>query len=165
MSARSSPQAEATLPRAIRLRKDAPDGIAQPPEATAGRRRLVAGRFTRGEAIGAPLEEPDGGAVARIEQGVDQTPDPGRCRDADGHLEDLAAKLGDTGELRAAAGQDDPGREHADPSRPDLVAQQLEGLAHPCLDDLRDLEPADGPPGVLTQDRHADLLVLVDPRQ
>ena len=42
----------------------------------------------------------------------------------------------------------------------DLVADQLERLAHARLDDLADLEPADGPAGVLAEDRHADLLVV-----
>ena len=91
---------------------------------------------------------------------------PGRGRDADRHLEDLAAELGDARELRRAAGQDDPGRQHARgrPAR-HLVAQQLERLAHPRLDDLADLEPADGPAGVLAEDRDADLLVLEMPRR
>ena len=68
------------------------------------------------------------------------------------------------GQLRGAAGQDDPGRQHPDAGRPDLVAQQLERLAHPGLDDLADLEPADRPAGVLAEDRDADLLVLADRR-
>ena len=65
-------------------------------------------------------------------------------------------------ELRRAAGQDDAGRQLADAGGADLVAQQLERLAHPRLDDLADLEPADGPPGVLAEDADADLLVVGD---
>ena len=43
------------------------------------------------------------------------------------------------------------------------LPQQLERLAHARLDDLADLEPADGPPGVLAEDRDADLLVVARP--
>ncbi len=57
------------------------------------------------------------------------------------------------------------GRQHPDTGRPDLVAHQLEGLAHPRFDDLADLEPADGAPGVLAEDRDADLLVVDDALQ
>ena len=55
-----------------------------------------------------------------------------------------------------------PAGSMADARGADLVAQQLEGLAHPGLDDLADLEPADGPAGVLAEDADADLLVLAD---
>ena len=48
------------------------------------------------------------------------------------------------------------------PRGADLVAQQLEGLAHPRLDDLADLEAADRPAGILAEDADADLLVLGD---
>ena len=51
------------------------------------------------------------------------------------------------------------------PAARHLVAQQLERLAHPGLDDLAHLEPADRPAGVLAEDRDADLLVLVDAAQ
>ena len=40
----------------------------------------------------------------------------------------------------------------ATPGGADLVAQQLERLAHPRLDDLAHLEPADRPAGVLAED-------------
>ena len=68
-------------------------------------------------------------------------------------------------ELGPAAGQDDPGREHADAGCAHLVAQQLERLAHAGLDDLADLEPADRPAGVFAEDADADLLVLGDRAQ
>ena len=60
---------------------------------------------------------------------------PGRAGDADGHLEDLAAELGRARELRAAAGEDDPRRQHPVAAAGHLLAQQLERLAHPGLDD------------------------------
>ena len=72
------------------------------------------------------------------------------------------AELGDARQLRRATGQDDAGRQLPDAGRADLVAQQLERLAHPRLDDLADLEPADGPSGLLAEDADADLLVVAD---
>ena len=53
-----------------------------------------------------------------------------------------------------------PAGQLADAGSADLVAQQLERLAHPRLDDLAHLEPADGPTGVLAEDADADLLVV-----
>ena len=52
-----------------------------------------------------------------------------------------------------AAGQDEPAGSMPDAGRADLVAHQLERLAHAGLDDLADLEPADRPAGVLAEDR------------
>ena len=87
---------------------------------------------------------------------------PGRRGDPDRDPEDLAAELRRARELRPAAGQDDPGRQHVRPAAGHLPPDQLERLAHPGLDDLADLAAADRPAGVLAEDGDRDLLVVGD---
>ena len=108
------------------------------------RRRLVAARLALARARRRPTEEPDRGAVGRRRAG---------CRRGRRRRSAPATRTGISrtsrpssaapGELRPAAGQDDPGREHPVRRRACIsVRQQLERLAHPGLDDLAHLEPA-----------------------
>ena len=99
------------------------------------------------------------------EEAVDEPADARRRGDPDRHLEHLAAELGGAAELRPAAGQDEPGRQHAVAGLAHPVAHQLERLAHPRLDDLAHLEPADLAPGLLAEGGDGDVLVLVDAPQ
>ena len=60
----------------------------------------------------APAEQPDRRRERRVLDRVDEAADPGRAADPDRHLEDLAAELRRPRELRRAAGEDDPRRQH-----------------------------------------------------
>ena len=84
-------------------------------------------------------------------------PTPAGAGDPDRHLEDLAAELGRAGQLRRRrrSGRSRPGACRG--PTPASRSHELERLAHPGLDDLADLEPADRPAGLLAEDRDVDL--------
>src|SRR5258705_9130989 len=56
-----SPQVKAELREAIALRKDGPEGVADPAQAAARGRRLVAQRLVVGQGRGSPQQQPDRG--------------------------------------------------------------------------------------------------------
>ena len=93
--------------------EDRAERAADPAQAAAARRGLVVERVAHRDLRGAPPEQADGRRVGRVLDRVDEAADPRRAGDPDRHLEDLAAELRGAGELGRAAGQDDPGRQHA----------------------------------------------------
>ena len=73
--------------------------------------------------------------------------------DPDRHLEDLAAELGGARQLRRAAGQDDPGRQHPDAARPGSRSRSSSNVSRIRASMIcAHLEPADRPAGVLAED-------------
>ena len=72
--------------RSASRRRPRPPRRRRPTRSASARRAPQAG--------GAPLEQPDGRAVARVEERVDEAADARRRGHPDRHLEDLAAELG-----------------------------------------------------------------------
>src|SRR5687768_15612101 len=147
------------------LGQHALDGAAEAAQDPGRGGGLVARRLAVVEHRGTPLQEADAGRVRRRQDRIGQPADARWPDDPDRHRQHLATQLGDARQLRPAAGQDEPGGQHARPAGLDLRADELERLAHPRFDDPAQLDAADRATRLLAQDRDRDLLVVGDALQ